>query len=215
MRAKAPVVLALVAINVVVYIIQRMSPGFTERFVSNPTAISDGEWWRLITPMFLHSPSDPLHIILNMLVLWIYGPDAEQAFGSVRFAAIYLICGFCGDAASYAFGPPVNSLGASGAIFGIVGVLVVYLYRRKSSQLVAQYLRSLTFFIGLNVVLGFAIANIDYWAHFGGLAAGVLLGLGLERGGRRVPTAAQVAVLASVTLLGIALVVLQSSSQLA
>ncbi|MDQ3618677.1 MAG: rhomboid family intramembrane serine protease [Actinomycetota bacterium] len=184
LRATAPAVMTIIVINVAVFIAQNLVAGLTTDFASFPIAIANGEWWRLLTPMFLHSTSFIFHILMNMYVLYIFGPQVEQAFGTARFVVMYLVAGFFASAASYALGPcSVFGVGASGAIFGVVGVLLIYLYRRRSSQFVAGYLRQLLIFIGINAVLGFAIANIDMWAHAGGLLAGVMLGAGFDRGG--------------------------------
>jgi rhomboid protease GluP len=149
-----------------------------------------------------------------MYILGIYGPNVEQAFGGVRFLAMYLIAGFMGSAASYAFGPcNAAGLGASGAIFGIVGVLLVYLYRRRSSTFVVAYMKNLLLFIGLNLVFGLAVAGIDNFAHMGGLAGGVLLGAGFDAGPRgQQTTKVQVATAVAVTALGVALVVWRTAS---
>ena len=181
--AAAPAVTTILIVNAVFFVLQQLGLGVTGRLALVPRAIADGEWWRLFTAMLLHAGG--FHILMNSLVLWIYGPQVEAAFGSVRFIVLYLICGFLGSVASFTFSPPfIVGVGASGAIFGIAGVLLVWLYRRKSSTFVYDQMRNVLFFIGLNLVLGFLIPGIDYWAHIGGLAAGVVLGLGFDREGR-------------------------------
>jgi membrane associated rhomboid family serine protease len=223
-RANAPVVYAIIVINVIIWIGQNLTihstgaANITDTFASFPPLIAAGEWWRLITPMFLHATLFEqfgiFHILLNMYILGIYGPNVEQAFGGVRFLAMYLIAGFMGSAASYAFGPcNAAGLGASGAIFGIVGVLLVYLYRRRSSTFVVAYMKNLLLFIGLNLVFGLAVAGIDNFAHMGGLAGGVLLGAGFDAGPRgQQTTKVQVATAIGVTALGVALVVWRTAS---
>lgn len=181
MAATAPVVMTIIGINVVVFILQNLVAGFTDRFAMAPWAIADGEYWRLITPVFLHSQSFIFHIIMNSYILYALGPNVEQAFGSVRFAVMYLVAGFMGNVVSFVMPPDVGSLGASGAVFGIAGVLLVYLFRRRRSAFVAQYLRSILFFIGINLAIGFLFRGIDNWAHIGGLLAGIVLGLGFDR----------------------------------
>ena len=152
MRATAPAVMTIIVLNVVVFVAQNLIPDLTTRYASFPFAIAHGEWWRLLTPMFLHSTGFIFHIVMNMYVLYIFGPQVEQTFGTVRFVVMYLVAGFFASAASYALGPcNVLGVGASGAIFGVVGILLVFLYRRRSSQFVAGYLRQLLIFVGLNV----------------------------------------------------------------
>lgn len=214
MMATAPAVTAILALNVIMFALQRIFPEVTERLVMSPQLVAEGEWWRLLTSMVLHSPTFIFHIVMNCLVLWIYGPHVEQAFGTVRFVVMYVIAGFLGSATSYAFGDfAAGSLGASGAIFGIAGVLLVYLYRRRSSTFVYSEMRSVMVFVGLNLLLGFTIRGIDYWAHIGGLLAGMGLALGFDRGDKAtqsVPAEILTAVLA--VAIGIALVAYRTST---
>lgn len=181
MAATAPVVMGILGINVLVFVLQYVIPGFTERFAMSPGAIANGEYWRLITPVFLHSPEFIFHIIMNSYILYSLGPNVEQAFGSVRFAVMYVAAGFMGNVLSFAMPPDDGSLGASGAVFGVAGVLLVYLFRRRRAAFVAQYLRSIVFFIGINLAIGFLFRGIDNWAHIGGLVAGIVLGAGFDR----------------------------------
>ena len=214
LRATAPAVMTIIVLNVVVFVAQNLIPGLTTHFASFPIAIANGEWWRLLTPMFLHSTGFIFHILMNMYVLYIFGPQVEEAFGTARFVVMYLVAGFFASAASYALGPcSVFGVGASGAIFGVVGVLLIFLYRRRSSQFVAGYLRQLLFFVGINAVLGFAIANIDMWAHAGGLLAGVMLGAGFDRGGSPQRTrTAQIVTTLGVIGLGLAFVAYRTAT---
>ena len=181
MAATAPVVTTIIGINIVVFVLQYVIGGFTERFAMVPGAIEAGEYWRLITPVFMHSQGFLLHIIMNSYILYALGPNVEQAFGSVRFIIMYLAAGFMGNVLSFVMPPDVGSLGASGAVFGVAGVLLVYLFRRRRSAFVAQHLRSILFFIGINLAFGFLFPGIDNWAHIGGLIAGVILGAGFDR----------------------------------
>ena len=204
-RATAPAVLTIMGICIVAYILQKVSIDVTARFAAIPGFIAFGEWWRLVTAMFLHSPDSILHILFNMYVLYIYGPNIEQAFGAVRFVVIYLIAGFCGSAASYTLGEALGpgSVGASGAIFGVIGFLVVYFYKRRSGTMANQYLRNLLFFVAINAVLGFLPGlSIDYRAHFGGFVGGVALGYGFDRTG---PSALRYQIATAVLVFGVAL----------
>ncbi|MGI8774012.1 MAG: rhomboid family intramembrane serine protease [Actinomycetota bacterium] len=188
MQATSPAVLAIIAINVVVYLIETTNPNeIIGQFGAHSISIAAGEYHRLLTSMFLHAPLGAqfgiFHILFNMYILRIYGAGVEEAFGTARFVALYLVTGFMGGALSYAFGP-VNTygIGASGAVFGVVGVLLAYLYRRRNRQFLGQYLRSLLFFVGINLVFGFVVPGIDNLAHIGGLAGGIALGFGLDAG---------------------------------
>lgn len=191
MAKTAPVVMTLLVVNGVFFAGQQLIPGLTGALFMDPVAIAtEGEWWRLLTSMVLHAPAQFFHILFNSLILWMYGPHLETAFGHVRFLAVYAVAGLTGNAASYAFGECSNSLGASGAIFGIVGALLVFLYRRRSSQAAAQFLSGMMVFVGINLVFGFVVPGIDNLAHMGGLAGGAALALGLDSGSSRPPAIA-------------------------
>jgi rhomboid protease GluP len=126
---------------------------------------------------------------------------------------MYLAAGLSGSAFSYAFNACGGfSVGASGAIFGVMGILLVYLYNRRDSQFVRAHLNSILGFIGINLVLGFAIANIDNYAHIGGLIGGAALGYGFDRGGRPVSAARQLLTAAVVVGAGIALIVWRTNT---
>lgn len=189
MQANSPAVLTIIGINVAVYLLESFFPAaIIGRFGERPAIIAaNGEYWRLFTAMFLHAPLGTrigiFHILFNMYILRVYGPNVEEAFGKVRFVLMYLIAGLSGGALSYLLSDcRITGLGASGAIFGVVGILLVYLYRRRSSTFVRAYQRSLMTFVGINLVFGFIFPGIDNWAHIGGLAGGLMLGAGLDAG---------------------------------
>jgi membrane associated rhomboid family serine protease len=205
MAKQSPVVLGIIVVTAAFYLGQQLEPSLAGRLASYGPAINAGEWWRLITPVLVHA--SPLHILMNMLVLFFYGPNVEQAFGSIRFLLFYVLCGITGSAFSIALGSGAPSVGASGAIFGIVGVLLVYLYNRRSQQVIAQYLRGILTFLGLNLVLGFLIPNVDIMAHLGGLVGGVILALGFDRqGGPEAKSSPALRLATSLAVLGGALV---------
>jgi membrane associated rhomboid family serine protease len=141
-------------------------------------AVAMGEYWRLWTVTLLHSPSDPLHLIFNMYALWLAGTIVERWYGPLRFLAFYLACAAAGSTASFAFGGDVPSVGASGAIFGLFGILLAagrvhHPVDRQSRGVVSQ----LMFLVLINIAFGFASGgSIDNAAHLGGLAAGLWLG---------------------------------------
>lgn len=150
-----------------------------------PPAIAVGhQYWRLVTPMFLHAGL--IHLAFNSYALYLLGFLVEDAFGKARFLAIYFIAGFLASVASFAFGPVAEvGVGASGAIFGLLGAWVAFNYRRRTSPMASANLRWALMLIGLNVILGFSIPGIDWRAHFGGLVAGALLGAVMEGFGPR------------------------------
>ena len=131
--------------------------------------VANGEWYRLLTATFLHIGL--LHLALNMAALWIFGSQLERQLGRTRYLSLYLLCGLSGSAVSYAFSQPNQpSLGASGAVFGLVGAALVI--GRKLRYDVSV----LAVFLVLNLVIGFTVSGIDWRAHLGGLAAGLALG---------------------------------------
>ena len=180
MAATAPVVMGIIAITVIAFIADGLGTGtLSGRLASWGPAIYAGEWWLVITPVLAHA--NFIHIGFNMLVLYMYGSNVEQAFGSVRLLAIYIASGITGSAFSVALGPGAPSIGASGAVFGVVGALLVYLYKRRTSQFIRQHLSSITSFLVLNTVLGFVLPNVDIMAHLGGFVGGAVLGLLFDR----------------------------------
>jgi len=132
--------------------------------------IISGQVWRLITPMFLHGTI--LHIGFNMYALFALGPALEGYYGHGRFLALYLLSGFAGNVVSFLFSAN-PSLGASTAIFGLIGAEAIFLYRNRSI-LGAQAQRALgnvIFILVINMVLGLS-PGIDFWGHIGGLLGG-------------------------------------------
>ncbi|WP_215114035.1 rhomboid family intramembrane serine protease [Exiguobacterium sp. s70] len=134
--------------------------------------IDEGEWWRLITPMFLHIGW--FHFAINMFALWSLGPLVERMYGSTRFATIYLLAGVIATVASYAFSEAISA-GASGALFGLVGALL-YFGLRDRSLFMKTLGPPLFIMLGLNVGLAFVLgASLDHSAHAGGLVGGFLM----------------------------------------
>ncbi|WP_214883350.1 MULTISPECIES: rhomboid family intramembrane serine protease [unclassified Exiguobacterium] len=134
--------------------------------------IEQGEWWRLITPMFLHIGW--FHFSINMFALWSLGPLVERMYGSIRFLIIYVIGGFLATTASYAFSESISA-GASGALFGLVGALF-YFGLRDRSLFMKTLGPPLFIMLGLNVGLAFLLgASLDHFAHAGGLVGGFVV----------------------------------------
>ncbi|HEX6844026.1 MAG TPA: rhomboid family intramembrane serine protease [Actinomycetota bacterium] len=137
--------------------------------------IAVGENWRLFTSMFLHVGI--FHLLMNGYALFIFGNVIEAEQGRLRFALSFLVTGLAASAVSYAFGDPrVPAAGASGAIFGLFGVFLGHALRRRDLAFYAQRVRSAMTLIILNAIIGFTVPGIDWRAHAGGLAAGLVLG---------------------------------------
>ncbi len=137
-----------------------------------------GEWWRLITSCFLHGGA--IHLAFNMYVLWDLGRMTERTYGSPGFALVYLVAGIGGSFASVMLNPQVNSVGASGAVFGVAGAFLAFLLRnrKKIEPSISQNLRrSLLTFLLINLAIGFSIPGIDQAAHVGGLVTGFISGI--------------------------------------
>lgn len=166
--------------------------------------VAGGEWWRLVTSGFLHFGF--VHLAVNMVSLYIIGRDMELLFGRVRFLALYLVSLLGGSVAVFLFSAPgTTTVGASGAIFGLMGALAVAVFRLKMPVAPALSI------IALNLVFTFTIANISIFAHIGGLVTGVLVGVGLLYPPAAVRTKVQIATLAGVVVLLVGLTVVRSS----
>lgn len=138
----------------------------------------DGQWWRLITCMFVHVGI--IHIGLNMWVLWGLGHLVERLVGNVGFFVMYFVAGIAGSVASVLWNPHVVSAGASGAVFGVFGALMGFVFLRRDSvpREIFQNLRnSGGMFLAYNLLFGLSVPGIDMAAHLGGLAAGAVCGV--------------------------------------
>lgn len=136
-----------------------------------------GEYWRLFTSMFLHIGF--AHLAFNSYALFIFGLEMERIYGPARYAIIYILAGLFGSLVSFASkGPLVISAGASGAIFGIIGMNLAYFYLHKEAfgQIGRQRVTSTLVIIGINIIFGLTVPGIDNMAHIGGLMAGFALG---------------------------------------
>ena len=184
---KAFVTYVLLGLIGIVFVLMELAGGSTSNWVLisfganyGPFILDYDQYWRLFTSMFLHIGA--MHLLLNAYALFIFGLEMERLYGPGRFAVVYLLSGLFGSLASFAFrGPDVFSAGASGAIFGIIGMNLAYFTSHRDSfgQFGRQRMISTLVIIGINLVFGFTMAGIDNWAHMGGLLAGVALGYGL------------------------------------
>jgi rhomboid protease GluP len=141
-----------------------------------------GQWWRLITYMFLHG--GVMHIFFNMWCLWDLGRLCESLYGRWTYAAIYIITGIAGGLASVGWNPVVLSVGASGAVFGLAGALIASFYLGEFSLprlAISGTLRSLVIFAVFNIVIGQFFGGVDNACHIGGLVSGLILGALIAR----------------------------------
>jgi membrane associated rhomboid family serine protease len=208
---------ALIAVNVGIYVLQLlMGAGLSansgwiyEHGVLVSTAIgsdgqligvAEGEWWRLITAAFLHY--GPLHLGMNMLVLWIIGPALEEYLGHWRYGLLYLVAGLAGSAGALLWSPNALTVGASGAIWGVMGAALI-LEARRIYVFGGQAMGLVVF----NLVITFLIPGISIGGHIGGLIGGGLAALAFTSL-RRIPVLATVSV-AAIGVLSVAVAVAQ------
>ena len=181
------VTLMLIGLNVLVWLLIQATGGARSRLVDTlallPASsarllpggqvevvrgVTDGAWWQLATSVFTHV--EILHIGFNMVALWFLGPPLEAMLGRARFLALYLVSGLMGSAAVMLFSAPHGqTLGASGAIFGLLGALLVVAVKRRGN------VQTVLVWLGLNLVFTFTVSGISWQGHVGGLVGGLLL----------------------------------------
>ena len=169
-------------LNILIFLLMALAGGSTNELtlmafgVKANTEIARGQWWRFITPIFIHIGL--LHLVFNSYALWIVGPQVEKLYGAERFVMLYVLTGVAGVCGSYFYHPQTISAGASGAIFGLFGVLLVFGIRYRSS--IPPFFKravgtGVLPVIVINLIIGFSVPMIDNSAHIGGLLAGAAL----------------------------------------
>jgi rhomboid protease GluP len=137
--------------------------------------VSDGELWRLFTPILLHAGF--MHILFNMWALWVLGPQIERGVGTWPFVGAYLASAGMGGAFAFLMGGPQDiAVGASGAIFGLFGIWANFAVRRRNTAQGRFLLQQIGFLLILNAALPFIIPGIAWEAHLGGLITGFVIG---------------------------------------
>ncbi len=173
---KKPIVFSyvIIAINILVFIVNNiiLQDTYTDLFSMNAGFLREGEFWRLITAAFFHL--DIIHLGCNMYALYVLGEQIETILGKKKFIFVYFISAIIGNLLSGAInGQQISSIGASGAIFGLMGALVYfgYHYRLYLGNVVIGQIAPV---IIINLALSIAIPGIDIWGHVGGLIGGIL-----------------------------------------
>ncbi len=175
----------LIGINVAVYLLELATGGnidgvgsqiFEKGALFGPL-VGNGDWWRLITAAFLHA--SVLHIGFNMLALWWIGAPVEQYLGRVRYLGLYLVSGLAGSAGALVLTPTAVTVGASGAIFGILGAMLI-LEWQTTGRLAGNAMT----LIVINLAISFSFAGISIGGHIGGLIGGILVTLAYARWGK-------------------------------
>jgi len=179
-RNRPDVTLTLIAVNVVVFLITaasgaRVASGsgqssVYDHFALVPAQVAHGEWWRIVSSMFLHYGI--LHIGFNMWALFVIGGPLESMLGRLRFGVLYFLSGIGGSILSFSTGQVLTpAAGASGAIFGIFGAFFIVLRRRNLET------GGVLGLIVVNLALSFTFSNIDWRGHVGGLIVGTIVGV--------------------------------------
>jgi membrane associated rhomboid family serine protease len=177
---RMPATIGLIAINVIVFLIE-LAGGGAGSLNGGGTVIHDaglrgpeianGDWWRVITGGFLHAGL--LHLLLNMYVLYVAGSILEPGIGTPRFLGIYFVSLVAGSLGALIVDPNTLTVGASGAIFGLMAAVIVVARGRGVEQLATQF----GLFVVLNLVLTFSISGISVGGHIGGLIGGAVAAL--------------------------------------
>lgn len=172
-----PVISVLIALNIFIYVLTILPIIGTPIFnfgVGFNYLIAEGEWWRFITPMFLHGGI--FHILFNMFALYLFGPELEKLTGKVRFLTIYFMAGLFGTIITFLIQDQLYThVGASGAIYGIFGAFGALVYYARNTM--PQLKQVILPIIIISVIMTFLTPNINITAHLTGLVVGFLIGL--------------------------------------
>jgi membrane associated rhomboid family serine protease len=220
-RRPPAVTTTIIGLNVAVFVVTvvqarsvsqvQLAP-LEHAMVLYPPAVAAGQWWRMLTSGFVHF--GVTHIALNMISLWLVGKDLERIIGPARYIALYVLSLLGGSVAAYLFSFPhlhghvqqwTSSGGASGAIFGVLGAVLVLVLRLKVNP------RTVLLVIVANLVISFAIPNISWQAHVGGLLCGAVFAAAVLYAPRTHRHAAQWAAAAGLVALFVALFVLRDA----
>lgn len=174
---------ALIAVNIAIFILSAVLSKDvfninTYVLVSMGAKVNDlinhGQVWRLLTCAFLHGGL--MHIAFNMYALKIIGSEVEYAYGKKKYLIIYFVSALGGSLFSYLFSPYSISVGASGAIFGLLGAMLVFGYKNKA-RIGKGYMMNIIQVLVINIIIGLTLSNIDNFAHLGGVIAGAITSL--------------------------------------
>lgn len=205
-RAPTSAIAAIVALCVAGFVLQFIGAqargGFdqiTVRFGAVGSAIAAGEWYRLVTSMFLHHGA--MHLVFNMVALWLFGREVEAREGALRTAAIFLVAGIVGGVAAFVVDDPgAVAVGASGGVFGLLGVCLVRTWRSGAS------VQPIVTLLVINLGIGLVIPSISLAAHIGGFVAGVAYAAPTLLSRRYRPDIASIAVLVALGVAAAAVV---------
>lgn len=206
----------LIGINIAVFLVElSVGDSFTNRFdligqawfpqYGDVEGIAQGQYYRMLTSMFLHDSSSPMHIVFNMLSLWWIGGPLEAALGRARYITLYVVSGLAGSALTYLLAAQNQpSLGASGAIFGLFGATAV-LIRRLNYDM-----RPIIALLVINLIFTFS-GGIAWQAHIGGLVAGVITGYAMVHAPRERRNLIQYSTCALVLVVAVVITVIRTA----
>jgi membrane associated rhomboid family serine protease len=215
----------LIAINIIFFVAEQLTRGSGSVIIDFATlgvgidqhgqaiGVSQGEYWRLLTGGFLHDVSNPLHIGFNMYLLWWLGRMLEPALGHVRFTALYLASLLAGSFGAILVEPTSPTIGASGAVFGLMGAAFIM----QRARGINPFQSGIAVLIIMNLVLQFVIPGVSWGAHVGGLIGGGLAGWAMDKiSARRVAgLVAPIAVCALIGAVSVAGAIIVSSDKAA
>ncbi len=175
-----PIVTTILIIQTILFVVSMVSGGWKDKLILvnfgayTSIGIASGEWWRLITSIFLHM--DFIHFIFNSFALYLLGPQLEWMLGKFYFSLGYLFTGIAGNLFTFLIAPSVQlSVGASGAIYGLFGIYL-YLYFFRKGTLHPEVGKGLFALVVINLVFSMIWPQINLAAHLGGLISGMILG---------------------------------------
>jgi membrane associated rhomboid family serine protease len=182
-RSDPRVTVGIIIVCVVVFLATNGFSGgsgslWRDLFLDGPD-VHDGDWWRLVTSGFLHA--GPIHILFNMYLLWVLGNMLEPTLGSGRFAVLYFTALLAGACGALIVEPNTPTVGASGAVFGLMGAAAVELRSRG----INPFQTDIGLLIIFNLVLSFVLSHVSVGGHVGGLIGGVLVGVAFDVADRR------------------------------
>jgi len=194
--ARYPVTYGLIIINTIIYLISAsISHNFLDMNTQvlfdmgatyGPKILLDGEWWRLFSAMFLHAGI--IHLSMNMYSLYIVGKGVDSYFTSLQYLVIYLFSGIFGTLLSLSVHSDTLGVGASGAIFGLLGALAGFflVHKKEIAKQSRAFFGTFGSVIALNLFIGLSVPNIDMSAHIGGLIAGFLGGYLISKNSKNI-----------------------------
>lgn len=184
-KEKPFVTIAIIAINIILYIVTAyLSIVYAKGSILDSDTrvlvflgakvndlIAQGQYFRLVSCMFLHGGI--VHLAVNMYSLYAIGPMIEKAYGRAKYIAIYFIAGICSSMLSYVYSPSI-SIGASGAIFGLLGAVLVFAIKSKGKT-GSGLIKNILSVIFVNIFIGMTLPGIDNFGHIGGLIGGIVI----------------------------------------